>query len=444
MNARDALARWDWRATLLVVGIVRALVLLAMADFDRDPDGYNALAQNLRSTASYSYRLDEIFPQQAPASESIPTAYRPPLYPMVLVVFASPVAIAALHWLLGMATVFLVGWLIAEKISRRWAWLGMLVVGLDPILLNQSTQIMTETFAAFLITACWFVGSCGCETKRGAGFLGVFWGLSTLCRPAFLAVGLLCIAVRWWFGGKRSWRWLAVVLFGLMVCVAPWMLRNAVVFERLSPTTTHGGYTFHLANNAEYYSHLRTKSWWRQWQADSFNQAYQERRWNTWQQAAAVGEVQHWETMCDRREWQLGWTTVQTDPIGFGMATAHRTLKFWAVLPQQREERESTSRMLMRYLVASWYALIFVAAICGLWRLGLHSFYDPWVSGLAIIFGLTVVHSIFWSDLRMRAPLMPIIAVFATAGVTAYSRIKSSTSPSGTSGVFDPVSLKDE
>lgn len=413
--------RWDWRTALLLVGVVRAGVLIGLGDFQADPDAYHRLAGNLVEQGRYGYWLEQIFPRrvEAEASEFVPTAYRPPLYPLLLAVVSSPAGIAVLHWGLGMATVLLAGWMVAKYLDPRWAWLGISVVGLDPILLNQSTQIMTETLAATLVTGCWVWAARAGNSGLGGFVLGILWGVTTLCRPAFLAIAGLVLVVRWWFGKELFWHWLAISVLGLTVCLAPWVIRNAVVLERLSPTTTHGGYTFHLANNAEYYQHLRRQSWWQQWRADAFNQEYHQRRWETWQTLQKSGETARWETVCDRREWRLGVTAVQADPSGFGMAAWHRVLKFWGLLPQQRNEQESLRRFALRYLIAAWYALVFLSAIGGLIRLRTEFLQPPWVTGLAIVIGLTLVHTCFWSDLRMRAPLMPIVGVFATIGLTA-------------------------
>ena len=89
----------------------------------------------------------------------MPTAYRPPLYPLLLTGCValgeySRLAIGLLHLALGVATVGLV--LVLGRwwgLDRRAAALAALLVACDPILLRWSTQVMTETLATFLAVA---------------------------------------------------------------------------------------------------------------------------------------------------------------------------------------------------------------------------------------------------------------------------------------------------
>jgi hypothetical protein len=112
MNARcqipkpaDAAAsrgpKWCFWALLVLTIAVRAGVLLtAPHALQADPDGYRRLAQNVREHGTFGYGTS-------------PTAYRPPLYPLVLAPLVAPgssgaVPIGVLHLLLGVATVVVV------------------------------------------------------------------------------------------------------------------------------------------------------------------------------------------------------------------------------------------------------------------------------------------------------------------------------------------------
>ena len=41
-----------------------------------------------------------------------------------------------------------------------------------------------------------------------------------------------------------------------------------------------------------------------------------------------------------------------------------------------------------------------------------------WRPVLVLIVSFTAVHSIYWADMRMRAPLVPAIALLAAAGLS--------------------------
>src|SRR5262245_27996082 len=86
---------------LLGTALVRGAVLVAGSDnLARDPDAYRVMAKDWITTGTL-------------AIEGQPTAYRPPLYPLLLgawgkVFGLAPASIGAMQFLLGVATVALV------------------------------------------------------------------------------------------------------------------------------------------------------------------------------------------------------------------------------------------------------------------------------------------------------------------------------------------------
>ncbi|MCX7426448.1 MAG: hypothetical protein NTW96_12605, partial [Planctomycetia bacterium] len=56
--------------------------------------------------------------------------------------------------------------------------------------------------------------------------------------------------------------------------------------------------------------------------------------------------------------------------------------------------------------------------LCGVW---------PW--GALLIACVTAVHAFYWSDMRMRAPLVVVIALAATAGISRYRRGETESKP---------------
>jgi hypothetical protein len=126
-------------AVIALSAVVR--LVTAVAGWERlnaDPDSYRQLAETLAQTGSYS-RPDPV------DGVLYPTAYRPPLYPLLLACLATQegvprLLIAGLHGLLGVGTVALV--LHAGRrlgLGRRSAIAGVLTA-CDPILLHQSTR----------------------------------------------------------------------------------------------------------------------------------------------------------------------------------------------------------------------------------------------------------------------------------------------------------------
>ena len=150
----------------------------------------------------------------------MPTAYRPPLYPLLLTGCValgeySRVAVGLLHLALGVATVGLV--LVLGRwwgLGRRAAALAALLVACDPILLRWSTQVMTETLATFLavagLLALTWAGraACGPTCRRPLNGLplrrwpGPRWRLGALCRPTLL-LWAVAAAVAFWLSSQK-------------------------------------------------------------------------------------------------------------------------------------------------------------------------------------------------------------------------------------------------
>jgi len=73
-----------------------------------------------------------------------------------------------------------------------------------------------------------------------------------------------------------------------------------------------------------------------------------------------------------------------------------------------------------------WYCGVYVLAAIGVWRLSRGSvgkahpttlFQPPWIWGVLVVLAFTAVHTFYWTNLRMRAPLMPFVAIVAAAGM---------------------------
>jgi hypothetical protein len=459
--------------------LVRGGTLMLLSDGlrkDRDPDGYWRLAENVAEHGTFG-RGD------------VPTAYRPPLYPLVLVPCVAfgeygRVAVGVLHLALGVATVGMV-----LVLGRRWglgrggAAVAALLVACDPILLSWSAQVMTETLATFLTTAGLLtlttVGTQRTSSRDAArqAIAGIVLALAALCRPAFLLWVVVTGVILWWqsFRKRRTsqedssdknnnsrgptarggiasscifgFPW--AYAFAAIVVLAPWAIRNQIQFGRPIVTTTHGGYTLLLANNAEFYDWLRTGDWGSVWQGDRFNAEWDARR--------PADEV-----AADRQAYSEAFQTIRREPGTFFHACLVRIGRFWSPLPHRLSADETLLRRLSRYAVAAWYLAEFALALVEIWRLagrrdekvadadshalsrnqvnvrrargpsfaqpfrvfhpGPQLLSIPWLWGVALVVCLAAGHVVYWTDMRMRAPIMPVVAMIAAAGLFIRAR----------------------
>ena len=178
--------RTSWLAAIVLIGLLARGVFLVRAlgsgGLD-DPDRYLPLARGLAEGKGF-------------ASFGRPTAFRPPLYPLLLAPLVGTMGgraddgIAVFHLALGVGTIALT-WSTARRwgISESATILAALVVALDPVLVAQGRSVMTETLAAFLNAATLLVLTW--PGARGAAAGGLLFGLGSLCRPTALAAALL-------------------------------------------------------------------------------------------------------------------------------------------------------------------------------------------------------------------------------------------------------------
>ncbi len=448
-----------WRRVMAVIallvvaaGLRPAVIGMRWQHLWQDPDAYRLIAENLRSCGSYSRSQQE--------EPTVPTAFRPPLYPLLLATFAwhgqvTPQVVATLHVVLGTLSVLL-AWILARQWQLgHYSYLVALMVACDPILLNQSAEVMTETLATFMALAGLLALTHLGNTRSWQASLaaGGMLGLAALCRPTFLvwtALAVLWLSVAWrppfgspnpggpdpgrpssgarWTGMRHS----ALLLAGFGVVLAPWGIRNQLVMGQPILTTTHGGYTLLLGNNVRFYRHLRTKAWGSVWDAQellpllarSERPNSQLRATHRSDRDAKRAVAEHPEITADRRLYELAHETIRQEPTMFAYASLIRVLRFWTPLPHRIDEDESPKQTLARWGVACWYIGVFAVSLFGAWCLRRQLLTPPWLWGLLCVLALMVVHTVYWSNMRMRAPAMPIVYLaFANGCARLYERV---------------------
>lgn len=414
-------------AVLLVGLLVRGTILWQYRDtLTRDDDNYGEIATNLRQHLVFGLG-------QQPVT---PTAFRPPLYPLLLAGTMmteriTPLQVGVLHLLLGLLTILLVYQLARQYRLPRAAPLAALLVAIDPILLYQSTRIMTETLATLLAVAALYCLSRLNQQRHWTTALGsgCVLGLSILCRPTFLVWLILCLLAvvalepKW----RKRWQLGGALLGGAVLIVAPWTIRNMVQFNRPIALTTHGGYTLLLGNNPVFYQHLQQQPWGSVWQSkevDRFKQGLEKMRpdgdptrdyWSPSALPEPADTRSTTEYERDRFSYRVARHQISQQPKMFLLASLVKVGRLWSPLPHQIDPAESNRGRWVRYLIASWYAASYLLALVGLYRLRGQILRRPWLWGLLLVITLTAVHTLFWSNIRMRAPLVPWIALLVAA-----------------------------
>ena len=417
---------------LLVILLVGLLVRGGMLwqyreTLTRDDDNYGEIATNVKQHGVYGLG-------RAP---TIPTAFRPPLYPLLLAATMfqdqiSPLQVGLLHLGISLLTILLTYRLAHRYHLGRAAPLAALLVILDPVLLYQSTRIMTETLATFLVLLSLY-GLSRLHDQRhclNAFTCGILIGLTILCRPTFLAWFVLCTLTI--LIVESHWRKRLLIsgslLLGAALTLAPWTLRNLRQFQEPIALTTHGGYTLLLGNNPIFFKHLQEQSWgtvWSPGEVERFKQGLlgmhpngdpTQDYWATAPAPIDLSQPATTEYERDRFTYRVAIHQILKHPADFFRACMVRVGRLWSPLPHRMQAHETQSQQALRYMTACWYASIYMLAIVGLIHLKKHLLQPPWIWGLLLVLTLTAVHALFWSNIRMRAPLIPWVNMLAAMG----------------------------
>jgi 4-amino-4-deoxy-L-arabinose transferase-like glycosyltransferase len=392
----------DWSKSLLPATValaiaLRAAAMLAGGGRFQDPDNYIALARSLADGNGLSWK-------------GRPTAYRPPLYPMILAPVVSllgeraVVGVAVLHLVLGAGTTIL-----AAHVAGRWglgncrALTAAVVTACDPVLLWQSQFVMTETLGAFLLALA--LAATTRTGLRGSALGGVCLGLAGLCRPSLLlGAGLVAASALVAAPGSQRERVLRGLTLGLSVLtiLAPWSIRNGLVLGEPVWTTTHGGYTLALANNEVYYREVLNGPPECVWTGED--------QWRWWDEVnrTTAGMT---EPQADRYLRDRVLALARSQPFTFLHACLDRLSRFWSVAPAGAVYAPA-----VRWATALWTIPLWLALAIGFWRPALWRW--PRVAAPLLIIGLTIVHAFYWTDVRMRAPIVPAIALVAASATT--------------------------
>jgi hypothetical protein len=172
--------------------------------------------------------------------------------PAACEVYTTPMLIVhALLLALAMLAIARTGELIAGHVGAFYLAGTLAAVGIAAEA-ELFSYLMTESlwfclFSALMLT---FVAALNTPRMRTFLFAGLVLGLLCLARPSFLVLLptlLVLVAVRArWFSHERAQRWLrgsAMLAGAFLLCVLPWMGRNAVAVGKLGFTEEYGSVT---------------------------------------------------------------------------------------------------------------------------------------------------------------------------------------------------------
>ena len=417
---------------LLILGIAVRLGggWLRFSDLTADHDGYLAHAEMVANgkgfAGPYSHR---------------PTAFRPPGYPIALAgleVSGMPdwASVAIINGLCSIAVIWL-SWILCQQLHLPPAVsiLAVAITAFDPLLVRYTILPMTEVPAAAMLTGA-VVALKAADLRRKLShercfrvyvLSGVLFGLGSLVRPILLVSCAMLVLSRLMLsltGSERSRRNAAISILPMIaaiVAISPWIMRNAMQFRNFIPATTHGGYTLALGNNPDFYRDVIDGDVPFPWPGPQLD---------AWQQrmiadAAAQGIPVGNEPAQDAWYYQQAVASMKAQPLSFSKSCLLRLRRFCAITPGSDDglPRFATT------LIAVWYGLIWIGVAAAIGRsipalrgrpgfrskngiLSGHSLADLWL----IVLSFMLLHAFYWTDTRMRTPVMPFVCIISAVG----------------------------
>lgn len=245
------------RVFIFVLAVAASLAAIAITGFRTvgfgDARVYMDAAQSLLTLHSYPAWTDLLI-------------FRPPGYPvfLALATFGHPHAVAlAKCWnalFHGLSSLLIASLVWRCFHSRVAAVLSGVAAALHPPFLYLTTQVQTEPLFIFLLLLFAFLLLAGADRPSSllAAAAGIALGLAALTRPAALSLIPLLFAPLFdrRYPARVRRALCGSAFLGIVLCVGPWTLRNAIRFHALLPVNDGGGLVFYQGNspwNLRYY-----------------------------------------------------------------------------------------------------------------------------------------------------------------------------------------------
>jgi 4-amino-4-deoxy-L-arabinose transferase-like glycosyltransferase len=248
-------------AAIFVLALIFRLLMLLWFPLPNmeyvDESEYFALGQNLRFHQVFSFGAPHLWGQHAELNAPgpfVPTAARPPLYPLLIAILwwgdAPPyLSLALAQIVLGSLVALLVYLVALRALGLPVAIVAGLGMALAPESASYVTIALTETLYTFLLIG--FVWLWGKQRGFQAGLL---LGAAALVRSnAIVLVPLIgLMGLVWSFNRTVHLR----IALAAVLVIAPWVARNHATQHEFTPIATYGwgSVLFYSTVDVPYYS----------------------------------------------------------------------------------------------------------------------------------------------------------------------------------------------
>lgn len=288
---------------------------------------------------------------------------------------------------------------LGEKIGTpRVGRLAALWTALDPALVFFTPQLQSETLFVFM-ELLFFVRLYRCLEPGVRPWpwlgLGIWGGLCALCRSVFAAYPVaLCPWLFWSLGWRRAWLPFALFSVGWLSPIAVWTARNWVRYHEIIPISAQMGWTLY-----EGFSLDREEIRRRPYEMG----AEARRAGIPGSDFVAMGRYFKSKTMRFIRE----------NPGPAARIVLGKALLYWRPWPYDPHGFGT------RFGLGLYYSALFILALLGAWAS--RARFVEWGPAYVLIAYLTATHAVFFTSLRYRLPLEPLLILLASAGWEAWA-----------------------
>ncbi len=334
-----------------------------------------------------------------------------PLYPILCSIFhiltqRNYFILEIFQVILSVTTCYFV-YLIAGKIyNKKVAYLSSFLVAVHPGLIVYSTKMHELTLVIFLITLIfWLILILDWAKTYNNFLIGALIGVGTLARPSlifFLAVYFYYLTV-----STRKFQYilkaLSIVCLTTVLSILPWTLRNYKIHKRWIFITTSSAEHFWRGNNALASGSSLTKDG------------------HSILEIAPKGFLERLYSMNEIKQYDFFYSEtfkfIKCHPIFFVKMVCKKFFYFWWFSPQVGKIYPN----LWTYVYKVYYSIIFLFFIFG-------SYFSikkincinksAFISFFILFFLVSILHSLFYVEIRHRWAIEPLIIIISSYGFT--------------------------
>ena len=383
---------WTWYGVIASIAAIFCWLLYRGVRY-HDEEVYLQLATSVLSGA---FEID-----------GVPTAYRPPAWPILLAISSG----VGPEWV-NLTVPFLLliasgacAAVIGARVAGTWGALAaMTAVMLFPTNIYTATTLYPQTLAMALVLFCWMIIASWDENVESFSrpFIGLLLGSAAALlalavptlAPTALALLLLGVVTRW---ADREFYTILYAVVGFILPIAVWATRNMYVFNKFVPLSTSSGINLLYGNhpNAGPNTGVAVDISVERTQAAVEN----------------LDEIQRNEFFGSRaEEW------IKSNPAEAGKLYLGKVFNYFVPVSDPVTSGESPSQILL-IVMSGIFVILAVLVAARIFMLKKLSMLRSEIVMIALFFANAPFMAIFFTRSRFRQPLDSILLVEAAVGL---------------------------